>query len=64
MIEIIKTRKKIIGIILIVIGLSIFGISYNRGSVSQEIYSILGCAANAFRIHRGIMLTISLVGVT
>lgn len=45
MIEIGITKKitKIIGIALIVIGLSLFGISYNQGSIAQARYSEFMC---------------------
>ncbi|MFY9798477.1 MAG: hypothetical protein WB988_18535 [Candidatus Nitrosopolaris sp.] len=49
MIGISITRKttKIIGIALIVIGLSLFGISYNQGSMGQDRYSEFMCAVDA-----------------
>jgi hypothetical protein len=37
---------KIIGVALTIIGLSVFGISYNQGFISQENYSSLGCAVD------------------
>jgi hypothetical protein len=44
------TRKttRIIGIALIVIGLSVFGISYNQGSIGQDRYSNLGCVVTDY----------------
>ncbi|MGB8935915.1 MAG: hypothetical protein WCC17_12500 [Candidatus Nitrosopolaris sp.] len=48
MIVISITRKttKIIGIALIVIGLSLFGICYNQGSIGQDRYSEFMCAVD------------------
>jgi hypothetical protein len=37
---------KITGIALTVIGLSVFAISYNQGSIAQYKFSDLGCAVN------------------
>jgi hypothetical protein len=37
---------KIIGIALTVIGSSVFGTSYHLGSISQDKFSVLGCAVN------------------
>ncbi|MGB8937387.1 MAG: hypothetical protein WCC17_20030 [Candidatus Nitrosopolaris sp.] len=46
------TRKttRIIGIALIVIGLSVFGISYNQGSIGQDRYSNLGCVVTDYEM--------------
>ena len=41
------TVKKTIGIALIVIGLSVFGISYNQGLIGQDRYSGFMCAVDA-----------------
>jgi uncharacterized membrane protein HdeD (DUF308 family) len=38
------TRKTMIGIALIVVGLSVFAISYNEGLTGQENYSAFLCA--------------------
>jgi hypothetical protein len=38
------TRKTMIGIALIVVGLSVFAISYNEGLTGQENYSKVLCA--------------------
>ena len=40
------TTKKTVGIALIIVGLSVFGISYNQGSVGQDNYSAFMCAAS------------------
>jgi hypothetical protein len=42
-----KKATKIIGIGLTSIGLSVFSISYNQGSIGQNVYSNFGCAVNA-----------------
>jgi hypothetical protein len=41
------TRKTMIGIALIVVGLSVFAISYNEGFTGQENYSTFLCAVIA-----------------
>jgi hypothetical protein len=46
MIEITEKTKKIIGIVMIIVGLSIFDISYNQGLIGQKHYSDLGCAVD------------------
>jgi hypothetical protein len=38
------TRKTMIGIALIIVGLSVFAISYNGGLIGQENYSTALCA--------------------
>lgn len=42
-------KKKIIGIALIVVGLSVFGLSYNQGHIGQSTYSNLGCAVTEYK---------------
>jgi hypothetical protein len=46
-ISITKKTKKIIGIAMIIVGLSAFGISFNQGLIGQKHYSGLGCAVDA-----------------
>ena len=41
--------RKTTGIGLIVIGLSVFGMSYNQGSIGQDRYSNLGCAVTDYK---------------
>lgn len=38
--------KKIIGVVMIMIGLSVFFISHSQGLVGQNVYSNLGCAVD------------------
>ena len=46
-ISVTEITTKIIGIPLIVIGLSVFSISYNQGSIGQDRYSGFMCAVDA-----------------
>ncbi|MGC2572035.1 MAG: hypothetical protein WA364_11035 [Candidatus Nitrosopolaris sp.] len=39
-------KTRIIGIVLIAIGVSVFGTSYHLGTVNQDIYSKTGCAVD------------------
>jgi hypothetical protein len=49
-ISIIKNTTEIIGIALIMIGLSLFFIFHNQGLVGQYVYSNLGCAVDEYKI--------------
>lgn len=47
MIGITRKTTKIIGIALVVIGLSLFFIFHDQGLIGQNVYSNLGCAVDA-----------------
>ena len=49
---IIEKTKKIIGIALIIIGLSVFFISHNEGLIGQKVYSSLGCAVTTYEMPK------------